>query len=196
MTRSSRWLTLPAAALVAGALASCAHKEEAPKQPQAAAVPADPTKQTLQQTSQELTAQQAALDQAHNNVLTLEQQLTQARAREDQERAKVMALQQLASRNLDEAQLRAQQEQAASVHAQGLQTIAGEVTEATASRVVLHTQDGRTMSFGLTPRTRVMIGTEQRAVKDIQQGADAQVSFDPKADKPAAVTIRLMPAAH
>jgi hypothetical protein len=191
--KALRWLALPVAAL--GALASCSHKQEAPKQPPVAAtVPTDPSKQTLQQTSQELATQQAALDAAHKNVMTLEQQLTQARAQEDQERAKVLAIQQRAARNLDDAQARALQEQAASVQAQGLQTIAGEVREASSSRMVLHTQDGRTMTFIVSSRTRVLIGTEQHSIKDIQQGADAQVAYDPKAEKPTAVTVHLLPA--
>ena len=193
--KASSWLALPVTALLVGALSSCSHKEEAPKQPVAAA-PADPSKLTLQETSQALAAQQAQLDQARQGVLTAEQQLAQARAREDQERAKVIALQDQASRKLEEAQHRAAAEQAAAAQAQGLQTVAGEVREATASRVVVRTQDGRNMTFAVGSRTRVLIGAEQRSIRDIQQGADAQVSFDPRAERPTAVSIRVLSASH
>jgi hypothetical protein len=198
--RTSRWLTLPAAVLAIGALASCSSKQKQTTAPPpaaaAAAAAGAPAAQTLQQTSQELATQQSQLDAAHKASLAAEQQLAQSRTREDQERAKLIALQQRASQTLEEAQQKARQDAAASAAAQGLQTVAGEVTEATASKVVLHAQDGRNLSFAISPRTRVLVGVEQRSIKDIQQGADAQVAFDPRADKATAVTIHVMPAAH
>jgi hypothetical protein len=195
----SRWLTPPAAVLVAVALVSCSSKQKQstakPPQPAAATAAAGTEKpKTLQQTSQDLAAQQTQVETAHQAVLATEQQLAQQRAREDQERAKLIAIQQSASRTLEEAQLRTRQEAAASAQAQGLQTVTGEVVEASSSRVILHAEDGRTMTFAVSPRTRVLVGVEQRSVKDLQQGADAQVAYDGKTDRATAVTIHVLPA--
>jgi hypothetical protein len=75
-----------------------------------------------------------------------------------------------------------------------MQTATGKVSQATSSQLTLQTQAGRTMTFQIDPRTRVLLGTEQRSVAEIQQGADAQVAYDPKAGRLTALVIRVMPA--
>ncbi len=50
------------------------------------------------------------------------------------------------------------------------------------------------MSFQVDPRTRVLVGTEQRSVADLQQGAEARVAYDPREAEPAAVAVHVAPA--
>ncbi len=193
--KTSRLHMLPAAWLLVGALGSCTSKQAPPKQPVAmdpAQQAAAQSQQAFQQEAQAIAAQQAKLDAAHKEVVAAQQQLAQARAKEEQERSKVLALQQQAAQHLQQARQGAQQAQAASEQAQGLQTIAGEVKEVTPSHVVLQTQGGAMISFNIVPSTKVLVGSQQRSIADIQQGADAQVAYDPRAQQPTAVTIRLI----
>jgi hypothetical protein len=39
----------------------------------------------------------------------------------------------------------------------------------------------------------VLVGSEQRSVSQIQQGADARVAYEPKGAEPTAITIRVAP---
>ncbi len=196
----SRLQMLPAAWLLVGALGSCSSKQAPPKQQPVAMDPAQQaaaqSQQAFQQEAQALAAQQAKLDAAHKDVLAAQQQLAQARAKEEQERSKVLQLQQQAAQHLQQSRQGALQAQAAAEQAQGLQTVAGEVKEVTPSHVVLQMQGGRMISFNIDPRTKVLVGAQQRSVADIQQGADALVAYDPKAQQPTAVTIRVMPAGN
>jgi hypothetical protein len=50
------------------------------------------------------------------------------------------------------------------------------------------------MSFQVDPRTRVLVGMEQRSVTDLQQGAEARVAYDPRENDPAAVAIHVSSA--
>jgi len=182
------WHRAGIAGLLAASLASCAHErkptaEQAPPAPQAApqAVQEAPKRQD------DVTQAQARLEAAHQDVVTAQQQLAQAQRREEQERASVQQLEIKARQDLERAsQLAYQAEQA-----QGLRTATGRVAQATPSRVLLQLQDGRTMSFQVDDRTRVLVGGEQRSVSDIQQGADARVAYEPKGAEPTAITIRL-----
>jgi hypothetical protein len=86
------------------------------------------------------------------------------------------------------------QAQLASEAAQGLQSATGRITQTSGNRMVLEVPGGRAMSFQLQPRTRVLMGTEQRSVTELQQGAEARVAYDPREPDPAAVTIHVSPA--
>jgi len=193
------WHRAGIAGLLAASLASCAHE----KKPTAQAPPApEPSAQQQGQQQQaaveqaprpqaDLAGAQSRLDAAHQDVLRAQQQLEQAQRQEEQERASVQQLEIKARQDLERAsQLAYQAEQA-----QGLRTATGRVAQATPSRVLLQTQDGRTMAFHVDERTRVLVGAEQRAVSEIQQGADARVSYEPKGAEPTAITIRLPSAA-
>jgi hypothetical protein len=188
------WYRVGIAGLLAAALSSCAHKERArAEQPPAAAQP--PQQQAVQQApappkpQEELTAAQQRLEAAHQDVARAQQQLAEAQRRQEQERAGVQQLEIKARRDLDRAsQLAYQAEQA-----QGLQTATGRIAQATPSRVLLQSQDGRMMSFNVDQRTRVLVGAEPRSVSEIQQGADARVAYDPKGPEPTAIMIRVAP---
>lgn len=187
------WHRAGVAGLLAVSLAACAHEKRAPAAqapPPPAAEP--PKQQAIQQPpslQQELSDAQTRLDAASQDVATAQQQLVQAQRREEQERANVQQLEIRARQDLDRAsQLAYQAEQA-----QGLRTATGRVAQATPSRVLLQMQDGRTMSFAVDERTRVLVGSEQRSVSEIQQGADARVAYEPKGPEPTAITIRVAP---
>jgi hypothetical protein len=175
--------------LLAASLASCAHE----KKPTAQAPPPtpQPTTQAVQPPvpQETLTDAQTRLEAAHQDVLTAQQQLAAAQRREEEERAHVQQLEIKARQDLDRAsQLAYQAEQA-----QGLRTATGRVAQATPSRVLLQMQDGRTMSFQVDDRTRVLVGSDQRSISAIQQGADARIAYEPKGPEPTAITIRIAP---
>jgi hypothetical protein len=193
---TGKWRRVGAVGLLAASIASCAHEERAPaaqtpppppaaqRPPVAAQQPAPPP--TLQD---QLATAKTDLEMADQNVGTAQQQLVEAQRRQEQARAKVGQLEIQARQDLDRArQLAYEAEQA-----QGLRAATGRVAEATPSRVLLRLPDGRAMSFQVNERTRVLVGSEQRSVADIQQGADARVAYEPKGAEPMAVTIRIAP---
>lgn len=197
--KTPRLHLLTATWLLGSALPSCAHKEPA-KPPPVAVDPAKKAEEASQkafqqaaQVQQEVAAQQTRLDAAHKEVVAAQQRLAQAQVLEEQERSKMLQLQQRADIRLQEARRGVQEAQSAAEQAQGVQTVVGQVKQATSTHVVLQTQGGQAMMFVLDRRTRVMIGTEQRSVADIQQGADAQVAYEPGAGQPTALSIRLTP---
>jgi hypothetical protein len=188
------------ALLLVAALASCSHKQKSAEPPPApkptAAEESQKSFQLAAQEQRELTEQAKRVEAAHNAVVAAQQQLARAQSQEQQERAKAQQLQQRASQHLQEGVRQAQQAQAGLAgmgSLEGMQTVAGQVAQATPSHVVLQTPGGRTMTFSVDPRTRVLLGTEQRSVADIQQGADAQVAYDPRAGQMTALIIRVMP---
>jgi hypothetical protein len=191
-----------AAWLLAAALVSCSHEKKA-----AAPPPAPPPKPTAAEESQkaielarqqqaQLVDQQKKVESSHAAVVAAQDQLVKAQAQEQQERAKAQQLQEQANRNFQEGMLQAQRAQAGlSGGTDGMQTVAGTVAQASSSQVVLQTPNGRTMSFNVDSRTRVLVGSESRSVTDIQRGADAQVAYDPtKTGQKNALIIRVMPA--
>lgn len=190
------------ALLLVAALASCSGKqktaEPAPPPKPTAAQEAQKSFQIATQEQQQLAEQMKRLEAAHKAVVAAEQQLAQAQAQEQQERAKAQQIQRQASQHLQDSVEHAEQAQAgvAGVGAalEGMQTFAGRVAEAAPTQVVLQGQGGRTMTFNVDPRTRVLVGDAHRSVADIQQGADAQVAYDPKGGKMTALVIRVTPA--
>jgi DNA polymerase III gamma/tau subunit len=183
------WRRVGVAGLLAASLASCAHDRKPTAEATPAAQPTPPEVQAAPKRQDDVTEAQSRLEAAHQDVARAQQQLALARQREEQERANVQQLEIKARQDLDRAsQLAYQAEQA-----QGLRTATGRVAQATPSRVILQFQDGRTMSFSVDDRTRVLVGSEQRSVSDIQQGADARVAYEPRGAEPTAITIRLAP---
>ncbi len=180
--------------LLVAALASCAHKPSTAERQPSTAEQSQSAFQAAAQDQRELAEQQKRLEAAHNAVVAAQQQLAQAQVREDQERSRAQELQQRVSQHMQQAQQRAQQAQAEAEKAQGIQSVAGQVVLATPSHVVLQAQGGRTYTFNVDQRTRVLVGTEQRSITDVQRGADAQVAYDPRAGQPTALTIRVTPA--
>jgi hypothetical protein len=182
------WQRAGIAGLLAASLTACAHEEPtrtaaAPPPPSPeAAKPAPPP--TLQE---QLVAATSDLEGAERDIATAQQQLAEAERRQQEARAKVGQLELQARQDLERArQLAFEAEQA-----QGLQAAVGRVAEATPSRVLLRLPDGRSVSFQIDDRTRVIVGSEQRSVADIQQGAEARVAYDPTGAEPKAVTIRI-----
>jgi multidrug resistance efflux pump len=189
------WHRVAVAGLLAGALVSCAHERRTAAKAQQP-TEAQRTQQAFQDAAkgqEQLTEAQRRLDAARQDVARAQQQLATAQQREQRERANVQQLGLKARQDLDRANALAQQQQLAAEQAQGLSSAAGRITEATPSRVVLHAQDGRTMSFHLDQRTRVLVGSEQRSISAVQQGADARVTYDPAGPEPTALTIRVTP---
>jgi hypothetical protein len=195
--RTGTWYAAAVAGLLGSTLVSCAHYGRANAREAAAAQPAQETAQQQPQEQQPQLQQQLGdaqrrLDAAHQEVVTAQQQLAAAQQREEQERANVQQLEIRARQDLARAsQLAYQAEQA-----EGLRAATGRIAQATPSNVLLQLPDGRTMSFHVDQRTRVLVGSEQRAVSEIQQGANARVAYDPKGTEPTAVTIRVAPVGN
>jgi hypothetical protein len=187
-----KWHRAGVAGLLAATLAACAHEQRAEQKPPAAAPtppvavqqPAPPP--TLQD---QLAQAKTEMETAHQDIQTAQQQLADAQRREEQARVRVQQLEIQARQDLERARSLAYEAE----QAQGLRAASGRVAEATPSRVLLQLRDGRTMSFQIDDRTRVLVGSEQRSVAEIQQGADARVAYEPKGDEPKAVTIRIAP---
>jgi hypothetical protein len=189
-----KWHRAGVAGLLAASLAACAHDERkaeaaapppaAPPAPQAVQRPPEPP--SLQD---QLAQAKTEMQTAHQDIQSAQQQLADAQRREEQARVRVQQLEIQARQDLERARgLAFEAEQA-----QGLRAATGRVAEATPSRVLLQLRDGRTMSFQIDERTRVLVGSEQRSVAEIQQGAEARVAYEPKGDEPKAVTIRIAP---
>src|SRR5512133_34790 len=204
-----------AAVAIAIAFAGCAHQEErrAQQTPQAAATgeaqraaqQAAQTDRALAQARQQLEAarqetgkSQQAQGQARQQLAQAEQRANQAQQRLSQEQAHVQQLE-AASRQQHEqaalaaerAETAAEQAQLAAEEAQGLRTVAGRVTEASPSRVVLESRDGQRVAFQVNASTKVLVGPQPRSVAELQQGADARVAYDPRSDQPSAAVIHV-----
>lgn len=186
------WHRAAVAGLLAASLTSCAHEKRQARAEQAPAAPQPAEQQAVQQPPQsreQLSNAQSGLEAAHQDVVRAQEQLAAAQQREEQERVKVQQLELQARQDLDRASQLAYQAE----RAQGLEAATGRVMQATPSRVLLELQDGRTVSFNVDDRTKVLVGSEQRSVSEIQLGADARVAFDPKGAERTAITIRLAP---
>ncbi len=186
------WHKAAIAGVLAFSLTSCAHEKrvKAAQAPQAPAA-SQPTQQAAPpppQREQELADAQSRLEAANEEVLEAQKQLSLAREREEQARSSVQQLEIQARQDLERASELAYRAE----RAQGLEAAVGRVMQATPSRVLLELRDGRTMSFQVDDRTKVLVGSELGSVSEIQQGADARVAFDPKGER-TAVTIRLAP---
>jgi hypothetical protein len=188
------WHQAGLAGFLAASLLACGHERQARAEPAPAPQPAQqqaarPPPAQAQARPMDLSTAKTQLETARQDVVRAEQQLAEAQRRERQARTDVQQLEIKARQDLERAsQLAYQAEQA-----QGLQSATGRVAQATPSRVLLQLQDGRTMAFQVDDRTRVLIGADQRSVRDIQPGADARVAYDPQGNEPTAVTIRIAP---
>ncbi len=202
-----------AAVVVAIAFAGCAHGGRQQQSPQAAASSeaqraaqqAAQTDRALAQARQQLEAarqetgkSQQAQGQARQQLAQAEQRASQAQQRLSQEQAHVQQLE-AASRQQHEqaalaaarAEAAAEQAQLAAEEAQGLRTVAGRVTEASPSRVILESRDGQRTAFQVNATTKVLVGSQPRSIAELQQGADARVAYDPRSDQPAAAVIHV-----
>ncbi len=197
------------------AIAACAHHEQAapsaqgpsqaPGQPpdraQAAAQHAANTEAALARAQQRLAADRRTAAQAEQQRTQARQRLSQTEQRLSEDRQRVAwdesNVQRLATAARDQraaAEEAAIQSELAAEQAQGLRLVDGRIAEASPTRVILEDQNGRTMAFQVEPRTRVLVGTEQRSLADLQQGAEARVAYDPREAEPAAVAIHVSPA--
>ncbi len=201
--------------LLAGAVPGCAHRQESKQQPAAQTAGTQRAQQASQtaaqqaaQADQQLAQARQRLEAAHQAQIQAEQQRAQARQQAAQaDQRATQAQQQIGQEqaNLERADLAARQAhsrateaamqaQVAAEEAQGLRSAEGRIAQASPSRLVLQVQGGQTIAFDIDGRTRVLVGTEQRSVSDLQQGAEARVAYDPRGPEPAAVAIHVTPA--
>jgi uncharacterized protein len=200
--------------LFVGAVSGCAHQEStqaAPAQattgaPTAQAGPETPAHQAMQ-VDQQLAAAHQRLEAAYQASVQAEQQRVQAREQLTQadqratqaqqqiavEQANVQRLDQASRAAHARAANAAMESQAAASREVALRTVGGRIAQVSPSRVVLRAADGGLMTFGIDSQTRVVVGTEDRSVADLQQGAEARVAYDPRG-APTAFLIRVNPA--
>lgn len=206
MTRTSV-VGVGIAGLLAATLGGCAHEgrggraQASSAQPRTAAERAARADEQLAGARQRLDAArrdaaraEQERGQARQQLTQAEQRSYQARQRVLQEQASLQRLDQTARAARQAAEEEAVQAELAQERSQGLSTAAGRIAEASPSRLVLDVQGGGTMSFVVDPGTRVLMGTEQRSLSDLQQGAEARVSYDPRGNEPAAVKVHVAPA--
>lgn len=132
--------------------------------------------------------------QARQQVAQADQRAAAAQQRIGQEQSEVARLEVAARQEHQAATDAAVQAQLAAEQEQGLQTVTGRIAQASPDRLVLETPDGGTRSFPIAPGTRVLLGTAQRSVADLQQGAEARVAYDPRQAEPSAVVIHVTAA--
>lgn len=203
---NTTWTGAALAGLLAAGLGGCAHGQRS-----AQAAAADESRRAAQQATrtereladasrrldgarQEAARAQQRRDAAQQQLSQAEQRMAQAQQRLAQEQANVQRLDATARQQRTRAADASARAQAAAEEAQGLRSVEGRIAQASSSQVVLQAQGGQTMAFQLDPRTRVLVGAEQRSLADLQQGADARVAYDPRAPQPTAVTIHVAPA--
>lgn len=211
MTRVTwRGAALAGAIALAASAGGCAHEQ--PRQAAAPQTPAERARRSADgaakqaaTTEQQLAQARQRLEAAHQEAVRAEQQRAQARQqlqqadqravaatqRIGQEQANVARLDQAAREQRETATAAAIQAQLAAEEAAGLRSAEGRIAHATPTRVLLEVQGGRTMAFDVDPRTRVLVGTEQRSIADLQQGAEARVAYDPREQQPAAAVIHV-----
>jgi hypothetical protein len=207
MTRMS-WSGVAIAGLLAATLDGCAHGERSAQRaqsergrPQTAAERARQSEGQLAGARQRLDAARRDAAQADQQRAQARQQLSQAeqrayqsRQRVSQEQANVRRLDEAARAARRQAEEEAVQAQLAQEQAEGLRTAAGRIAEASPSHLVVDVQGGGTMSFLVDQGTRVLVGTEQRSLSDLQQGAEVRVAYDARGAEPSAVAIHVAPA--
>ncbi|HEX9050378.1 MAG TPA: hypothetical protein VF841_07610 [Anaeromyxobacter sp.] len=197
------------AGLLAIAVSACAHQARSGRVARGAA--AEPPRTAAEQSARaerQLEGARQRLDaaredaahaeqqraQARQQLSQAEQRAYQARQRVAQEQANVQRLGETARGARQQAEEEAVQAQLAQERAQGLRTAAGRIAEASPSHLVVDVQDGGSMSFLVDQGTRVLVGTEQRSLADLQQGAEVRVAYDPRGAEPSAVAIHVAPA--
>lgn len=189
-------LVLPLAATLAVA-ASCASAQR----------PADQAdEQARRDLGEARDAQQKAAEQEKNvaaarqEVVKAQQQLAAAQRRESDEQAKLQQLQQQANQRAQQARAVAPAGApapgvAGSALPQSAQIISGHVLQARPNQLVLQARNGQTLTLDVNDQTRVVIGGEQRSASELQQGADARVSYENTTGRPTAVMVEVPRAA-
>jgi hypothetical protein len=147
--------------------------------------------EAARQTSLAADAQQS---QSKEQLAAAEQKSSAAQARVAQEQANVRRLEGTSTELHAQAEQAAIQEQLAAEEALGLQSVSGRIAAAAPGRVVLQGQGGRPIAFEVNQKTKVLVGSQERSVSELQQGADARVAFDPRADQMSAAVIHVKPA--
>jgi hypothetical protein len=207
--KATSWGAVGIAGLLAVTLGGCAHEGRSGQRAQAAerGRPQTAADRAAQAEGQVAGARQrldaarrdaAQADQqrgqARQQLSQAEQRAYQARQHVSQEQANVRRLEETARAARQQAEEAAVQAQLAQEQAQGLRTAAGRIAEASPSHLVVDVQGGGTMSFVVDQGTRVLVGTEQRSLSDLQQGAEVRVAYDARGGEPAAVAIHVAPA--
>jgi endonuclease/exonuclease/phosphatase (EEP) superfamily protein YafD len=200
--------SVAAAGLLVAVLGGCASQE---KKPVAQAPPPTPSQRMAAQASaadQQLATGRRQLEAARQTSLsadaqqsqvkeqlaTAEQKSSEAQARVAQEQANVRRLEASSTELHAQAEQAAIQEQLAAEEAMGLQSVSGRIAAASPGRVLLQGQGGRSIAFEVNPKTKVLVGSQQRSIAELQQGAEARVAFDPRADQMSAAVIHVKPA--
>ncbi len=203
------WVAVAASLAVVGGCAS--HRREqraASTQAGAASSQAQRTAAQAAQTEQQLAQARQRLEVAHRNAVAADNRLAQSRQQLttaeqgaaqahdaiSREQANVQRLDVAARDQRALAEQAAMDAQVASEQAQGLRSAAGRIVDASPTRVLIQVEGGQTMAFDIDPSTRVLVGTEQRSVSELQQGADARVAYDARRGEPTAVAIHVAPA--
>lgn len=151
-------------------------------------------------------AQKKAADQskkatlAQQKVQKVQQELVKAQEEARVEQQKAQQLQAQASTTTQDASRttkRSQAQASSALSQQGeqmarhQQSTAGQVTDASAGSVTVRGQDGTSMTFLVTERTRVMVDGRQARSTDLQAGEDAQIAYQVSGSQPTAMVIQV-----
>lgn len=200
---------LPLAGILALTATGCASTRQARDtsgNPAARQVAAS-QKQTEQALAQASDAQKRASEQqrraadAQRDVREAQRRLDEAQRRAEAETTKAKEVQRQANEATREATQQAQQAQQqasqqlanqAQIVARGEQLVAGQVTRASPTELVVEQQGGKHVTFTLTPDTRVQIDGRQASAADIVQGGEARVAYEVTGTEPTARSVHIM----
>lgn len=146
-------------------------------------------------------AQQRRATEAQKEVREAQRRLDEAQRRAEAETNKAREAQQQANEATRQATQQAQQAQQqasqqlanqAQIVARGEQLVAGQVTRASPTQLVVEPRDGQAMTFTLTPDTRVQIDGRQASATEIVQGGEARVAYEVTGTEPTARSVHIM----
>lgn len=197
-----------AAPPAASAQPGAAQTQQTTRAQQAAQTQAQQAQAAAAASDRDLAQARQQLDAAHQSASEAEQRRAQARQQLEQadqaagqaqqrvsaEQARVQQLDAASREQHARAEQAAMNAQIAAEEARGLRTVSGRIAESTPTHVLLQQPDGRTLAFDVVPRTKVLVGAEQRSVADLQQGADARVAYDPRSGTSTAEVIHVSSA--
>jgi hypothetical protein len=192
---------LPAAGLLAvgSSCMSSSKQAQSPaaQQIQQAQAKSEEAMNRAQEAQRNATDQEKRAADARQRLQQDQQKLVEDRQVAMQETQKAQQLQAQANKEAAQAhQLLSQQQTAAtaglSEEAQrarrGEHVVGGRVTQAGPNQISLQTPSGESMSFRVDPQSKVQIEGQSASPTDIQQGADARVSYQVSPNGVATVT--------
>jgi hypothetical protein len=203
--RTTVWYALPCAGLLVISANGCASRQSTAS-PTASHVAGaqEESQKALDRAAkaQERASQQAdRVADAQRELQDAQRRVTEAQHTLETEQQKAEQLQQEAIQARREATTQAeaaQKEASRALQQQGEQVksqqqeLSGQITRASADSIVVTPERGEPMTFKVTGATDVRIDGRQASAGEVQQGADARVSYEMSGTDATAVTVQVI----